>query len=112
MSAIHSVGPFGLTWHRLAESLLSAIDRSAIGPVDARAFAEWLAKVESHPQYSLEPGETAFAVIAVESGYLRWMHGPPHHADLRALPLNARVRLAMLAAAHEAGISVMQPDDD
>jgi len=100
-----------MTWCQLASSMLSSINPSVVSSVQPSAFADWLAKVEAHPEYSLEPGETQFAVIAVEIGYLQWIHGPEQHEDVRLLPLSERVRLSLVAARFEAGISVMRPID-
>jgi hypothetical protein len=94
---------------QLATSLLSSIDPHVVRSIRASDFANWLAKIESHPEYSLEPGETQFAVVAVEVGYLHWMHGPNQHEDVRKLPLSDRVRLSLVAVQFEAGISVMRP---
>jgi hypothetical protein len=109
MSGAHNVGPFGMTWMQLATSLLSSIEPQLVRSIQPSDFANWLAKVESHPEYSLEPGETQFAVVAVEVGYLQWMHGPNQHEDVRQLPLSDRVRLSLVAVRFEAGISVMRP---
>jgi hypothetical protein len=109
MSGAHSVGPFGMTWMQLASSILSSIEPHVVRRIQASDFADWLAKIESHPEYSLEPGETQFAVVAVEVGYLQWMHGPNQHEDVRKLPLSDRVRLSLVAVSFEAGISVMRP---
>ena len=94
---------------QLASSMLSSIEPNVVRFIQPSDFANWLAKVESHPEYSLEPGETQFAVVAVEVGYLQWMHGPKQHEDVRNLPLSDRVRLSLVAVAFEAGISVMRP---
>ena len=109
MSGAHNVGPFGMTWMQLATSMLSSIEPRVVRPIQASDLANWLAKVESHPEYSLEPGENQFAVVAVEVGYLQWMHGPQQHEDVRKLPLSDRVRLTLVAVRFEAGISVMRP---
>ncbi len=109
MSGAHHVGPFGMTWLQLATSMLSSIDPRVIRSVQASAFADWLAKVEAHPEYSLEPGEAQFAVVAVEVGYLCWLHGPVQHADVRLLPLSERVKMSLVATRFEAGISVTRP---
>ncbi len=106
MPGAHRVGPFGMTWLAFATSILSSIDPRVVGWVQPLAFADWLAKVEAHPEYSLEPGEAPFAVIAVEIGYLCWMHGPVQHSDVRLLPLSERVKMSLVAARFEAGISV------
>jgi hypothetical protein len=98
-----------MTWMQLATSMLSSIDPNVVRAVQPSAFANWLAKVESHPEYSLEPGETQFAVVAVEVGYLEWIHGPQQHEDVRKLPLSDRVRLSLVAVRFEAGISVARP---
>lgn len=99
-----------MTWFQLATSMLSSIEPNVVRAVQASAFADWLAKVEAHPEYSLEPGEAPFAVIAVEVGYLRWMHGPEQHADVRLLPLSQRVKMSLVATRFEAGISVTRPE--
>ena len=99
-----------MTWLQLATSMLSSIDPRVIRSVRAPALADWLAKVESHPEYSLEPGEAPFAVVAVEVGYLRWMHGPRQHEDVRLLPLSQRVKMSLVAARFEAGMSVVRPE--
>ena len=109
MSGAHCVGPFGMTWFQLASSMLASIDPDVVRRIHPSAFADWLAKVEAHPEYSIEPGESQFAVIAVELGYLQWIHGPPQHDDVRLLPLSDRVRLSLVAVRFEAGISVMRP---
>jgi len=112
MSGAHHVGPFGMTWVQLASSILSSIDPNVVRSVQPGDFAHWLAKVQAHPEYSLEPGETQFAAIAVEVGYLQWMHGPQQHQDVRKLPLSDRVRLCLVAVRFEAGLSVMRPAQD
>jgi hypothetical protein len=109
MSGAHNVGPFGMTWMQLASSMLSSIEPHLVRSIQSCDFANWLAKLESHPEYSLEPGETQFAVVAVEVGYLEWIHGPSQHEDVRKLPLSDRVRLSLVAVQFEAGISVMRP---
>ena len=109
MSGAHNVGPFGMTWMQLASSILSSIDPYVVRSIRACDLANWLAKIESHPEYSLEPGETPFAVVAVEVGYPHWMHGPRQHEDVRQLALSDRVRLTLVAVQFEAGISVMRP---
>jgi hypothetical protein len=109
MSGAHHVGPFGMTWIQLATSILSSIEPHVVRAIQPCELANWLAKVESHPEYSLEPGETQFAVVAVEVGYLQWMHGPDQHEDVRKLPLSDRVRLTLVAVRFEAGISVTRP---
>ncbi|MET0790764.1 MAG: hypothetical protein ABW061_04530 [Polyangiaceae bacterium] len=110
MSGAHQVGPFGMTWMQLAISMLSSIDPHVVRSIQPSELANWLAKVEAHPEYSLEPGENQFAVIAVEVGYLQWMHGPEQHDDVRQLPLSDRVRLSLVAVQFEAGISVVRPE--
>lgn len=112
MSGAHQVGPFGMTWMQLATSLLSSIDPYVVRSIRPCDLADWLAKVEAHPEYSLEAGETQFAVIAVEIGYLEWMHGPRQHEDVRKLPLSDRVRLTLVAVRFEAGISVRRPAEN
>src|SRR3954468_16676889 len=106
MSGAHSVGPFGMTWLQLAASMLAAIDPRVTRSIQPSALADWLAKVESHPEYSIEPGEAQFAVVAVEIRSLRWLPGPAQRADVRLLPLSERVKLSLVAAKFEAGISV------
>ena len=90
--------------------MLSSIEPGVVRCVPAAALADWLAKVESHPEYSLEPGEAQFAVVAVEVGYLSWMHGPQQHEDVRRLPLSQRVKMSLVAARFEAGMSVRRPE--
>jgi len=98
-----------MTWFQLARSMLASIDPQVVSRIHPSAFADWLAKIEAHPEYSIEPGESQFAVVAVELGYLQWIHGPSQHEDVRLLPLSDRVRLSLVAVRFEAGISVMRP---